>query len=49
MEVKKDYKLYEKNIQKLEEEIEKGWNGPDSNETIINTVASKQISTNQKN
>ena len=49
MEEKNSSESYEKKIQKLKEEIEKGWNGPDSNEIILNLSASKQIYGNHKN
>lgn len=49
MEEKKDSDCYEKKIQKLREEIEKGWSGPDSKITITNIIASKQVSGNEKN
>jgi hypothetical protein len=49
MEEKRDSDSYEKKIQKLREEIEKGWNGPDSRITITNIIASKQVSGNEKN
>ncbi len=39
----------EKVITDLGAEIEKGWNSPDSNATIDNIIASKQISPHKKN
>jgi hypothetical protein len=39
---KKNTNSYTEKLQKLRKEIERGWNGPDSNTTIDNILASKQ-------
>lgn len=47
MEEKKDAESYEKKLQKLREEIEKGWNSGESNRTVQDIIASKWLSRNK--
>jgi len=49
MEEKKDSDSYEKKIQKLREEIEKGWNSGESNRTVQDIIDSKRHSRNKIN
>lgn len=39
---KKNTNSYTEKLQKLRKELESGWNGPDSNTTINNILASEQ-------
>ncbi len=45
---KKDTESYEEKLQKLREEIEKGWNSGKSNRTVQDIIASKRRSRNKK-
>ncbi|MFS4448705.1 ribbon-helix-helix domain-containing protein [Maribacter sp. 2307UL18-2] len=45
---KKDIESYEEKLQKLREEIEKGWNSGESNRTVQDIIASKRRSRNKK-
>jgi len=47
MEETKDSDSYEKKLQKLREEIEKGWNSGESNRTVQDIIDSKRRSRNK--
>lgn len=47
MKERDNFDSYEEKLQKLRNEIERGWNDPDSDTTIDNIIASKKISRNK--
>ncbi|WP_198439885.1 hypothetical protein [Pareuzebyella sediminis] len=47
MKGQKDAKSYEKQLQKLKEDIEKGWNGKDSALSVQDIIDSKDPSQNE--